>query len=50
MKAKLVKPSSFIQVILDMYMYHIVINKSCKRSFITNPKTKIAISNNINFA
>lgn len=50
MKTTPAKPSSFIQVLLDMYMFHVVINKSYKRSIFTNPKNQLVNNSNINFA
>lgn len=50
MKTTPTKPSSFIQVLLDMYMYRVVINRSYKRSIITNSKNQLVNNSNINFA
>jgi hypothetical protein len=50
MKAKSVKSSSYIQVLLDKYIYHVVINKSYKQSFIANPNNQMTDTVNLNLA
>jgi hypothetical protein len=50
MKAKSVKSSSFIQVLLDKYIYYVVIKKTYKQSFILNSNNQMFKKININLA
>lgn len=50
MKVKLENSSSFIQVLLDMYMYRVVINKSCKQSLVANTYNNMSKNSNLNLA
>jgi hypothetical protein len=50
MKAKLENSSSFIQVLLDKYIYYIVINKSYKQSFIAKQNNQMINKVNLNLA
>lgn len=50
MNAKSGKSSSYIHILLDKYIYYVVINKSCKQSFIANPNNQIINEINLNVA
>jgi hypothetical protein len=46
MKANSTKSTSFIQVLLDKYIYYVVINKTYKQSIVTN--SNFLKNNNVN--
>jgi hypothetical protein len=50
MNAKPVKSSSFIQVLLDKYIYYVVINKTHKQSIISKPTNQMINKANLNLA
>lgn len=50
MKAKSTNSSSFIQVLLDVYMYHVMINKSCKQTFAARSNNQTIDRINLNLA
>lgn len=44
------KSTSLIQVLIDKYIYYVVVNKSCKQSFIANQYNQMAKNSNLNLA
>ncbi len=48
MKANSTKSTSFIQVLLDKYIYYVVINKTYKQSFIVNSNKQLFKNVNLN--
>lgn len=50
MKAKSLKSSSYIQVLLDKYIYFVVINKSYKQTCIAMTNDQMANKVNLNLA
>jgi len=44
------KSTSLIQVLIDKYIYYVVVNKSCKQSFIANHYNQMAKNSNLNLA
>jgi len=50
MNAKQIKSSSLVQVLLDKYIYYILIKKSIKQSFNENSREELVNKINLNLA